>query len=48
MTDREEQLAGRLGTPLPSERAAAERNWHALATAIAAPPAAGSERCAGS
>jgi hypothetical protein len=38
VTDREEQLASRLGTPLPSERAAADRNWHALAAAIAAPP----------
>ena len=38
MTDREEQLAGRLGTPLPSEYLAAERNWRALSAAKAAPP----------
>lgn len=27
---RDDELAGRLGTPLPSERAAADRNWRAL------------------
>ena len=37
MTDREEQLASRLGTSLPSERTAAERNWRALSAAIAVP-----------
>ena len=37
MTDREEQLASRLGTYLPSERTAAERNWRALSAAIAVP-----------
>jgi hypothetical protein len=38
VTDRDEPLAGRLGTSLPSERAAADRNWRALSVAIAAPP----------
>ena len=37
MTDREDQLASRLGTSLPSERTAAERNWRALSAAIAVP-----------
>lgn len=37
MTDRDEQLASRLGAPLGSERAAADRNWHALSAAIAGP-----------
>jgi hypothetical protein len=31
VTPRDDELAGRLGTPLPSERAAADRNWRALA-----------------
>jgi len=35
VTDREERLAARLGSALPSERAAAERNWRALSAAIA-------------
>jgi hypothetical protein len=38
VNDRDERLASRLGTPLPSERAAAERNWRALSAAIASPP----------
>ena len=38
MTERDERLAARLGTPLPSERAAADRNWRALTSAIAVPP----------
>ena len=37
VSDREERLASRLGTPLRSERAAAERNWRAISVAIAAP-----------
>jgi len=37
VTDREDQLASRLGTSLPSERTAAERNWRALSAAIAVP-----------
>ena len=37
VTDRDEQLADRLGVPLGSERAAADRNWRALSTAIATP-----------
>ena len=37
MTDRDLRIAGRLGTPLGSERAAADRNWRALSAAIAAP-----------
>lgn len=37
MIDREERLAARLGTSLPSERAAADRNWRALSAAITAP-----------
>ena len=37
VTDRAERLAARLGTTLPSERAAAERNWRALSTTIATP-----------
>ena len=36
--DRDERLASRLGSALPSERAAAERNWRALSAAIATPP----------
>jgi hypothetical protein len=38
VSDREEQLASHLGTPLGSERAAADRNWRALSAAISAPP----------
>ena len=38
MTDREEQLANRLGTSLPSERAAVDRNWHAITVEIANRP----------
>jgi hypothetical protein len=37
VSDRDERLAARLGTTLPSERAAAERNWRALSTTIATP-----------
>jgi hypothetical protein len=37
VNDRDEELAGRLGTPLGSERAAAERNWRALSAATAGP-----------
>lgn len=37
MTDREEQLAARLGAPLASERAATDRNWRALRAGIQAP-----------
>jgi hypothetical protein len=38
VNDREEQLASRLGTPLRSERAAADRNWRALSGTIAVSP----------
>jgi hypothetical protein len=38
VTDRDEQLASRLGRTLPSERTAADRNWRALSSAIAARP----------
>jgi hypothetical protein len=37
VTDREEQLAARLGAPLASERAATDRNWRALRAGIQAP-----------
>jgi hypothetical protein len=37
VNDRDERLASRLGTPFASERAAADRNWRALSSAIAAP-----------
>lgn len=37
VNDRDERLASRLGIALPSERAAAERNWRALSTAIRTP-----------
>jgi hypothetical protein len=38
MTDRDERLANRLRTPLPSERVAADRNWRALSSTIATRP----------
>ena len=38
VNDREERLAARLGTTLSSERAAMDRNWRSLSTAIVAPP----------
>ncbi len=44
VTDREEHLAGRLGTALPSERAAADRNWRALAARVAVSPGSASGR----
>lgn len=37
VNDRDEQLASRLGAPLPSERAAADRNWRSLSAAMARP-----------
>lgn len=37
MNERDERLARRLGTPLQSERAAVDRNWHALSAAIETP-----------
>jgi len=37
VSDRDERLASRLGTSLPSERAAAERNWRALSVSMALP-----------
>jgi hypothetical protein len=37
VSDRDERLAAHLGTSLPSERAAAERNWRSLSTAIVTP-----------
>lgn len=37
MNERDDELAGRLGTPLLSERAARDRNWRALSARIAVP-----------
>ncbi|MDP9246320.1 MAG: hypothetical protein M3O64_06650 [Chloroflexota bacterium] len=37
MSDREEQLAARLGAPLASERAATDRNWRAVRAGMETP-----------